>query len=98
MNDAPFLIAALVAALSFPVQAHTAGVCVARSDLLPQLERKYGEVPVGVGVANGNLVELLTSKSGTWTIIWTNPRGLACLIGSGEGWQVLEPPELGDPS
>ncbi len=69
-----------------------AQVCAARDGLLNQLEQKYGEVPVAIGVADGRLVELLTAKDGmTWTIILTSPKGVSCLIASGEGWQPLVP-------
>ncbi len=69
-----------------------AQVCAARDGLLTQLEKKYGEVPVAIGVADGRLVELLTAKDGmTWTIILTSPKGVSCLIASGEGWQPLVP-------
>ncbi len=64
----------------------------ARDGLLTQLEQKYGEVPVAIGVADGALIELLTAKdSMTWTIILTSPKGLSCLIASGEGWRPLAP-------
>ncbi len=67
-------------------------ICRARDGLLTQLESKYGEVPVAIGVADGALIELLTDKDGmTWTIILTSPQGLSCLIASGEGWRPLAP-------
>ncbi len=72
--------------------------CRARDGLLTQLEQKYGEVPVASGVANGALIELLTAKDGmTWTIILTSPKGISCLIASGDGWQPLAPAPT-DPS
>jgi hypothetical protein len=75
-----------------------AQVCAARDGLLSQLEKKYGEVPVAIGVADGRLVELLTAKDGmTWTIILTSPKGVSCLIASGEGWRPLVPVST-DPS
>jgi hypothetical protein len=75
-----------------------AQVCASRDGLLTQLEQKYGEVPVAIGVADGRLVELLTAKDGmTWTIILTSPKGVSCLIASGEGWQPLVPVST-DPS
>ena len=71
-------------------------VCRARDGLLSQLESKYGEVPVAIGVADGALIELLTAKDGmTWTIILTSPRGRSCLIASGEGWRPLVPAPSG---
>jgi hypothetical protein len=82
---------------SEPVSAQGApAACGARDGLLSQLESKYGEVPVAIGVtggvAGGALVELLTDKEGlTWTLILTTPQGLSCLIASGEGWRPLAP-------
>jgi len=75
-----------------------AQVCAAREGLLTQLEQKYGEVPVAIGVTGERLVELLTAKDGmTWTIILTSPKGVSCLIASGEGWRPLVPVST-DPS
>jgi len=72
--------------------------CRARDSLLTQLEQKYGEVPVAIGIAGGALVELLSTEDGmTWTIILTTPKGLSCLIASGEGWRPLAP-VAADPS
>lgn len=71
-------------------------ICRARDGLLTQLEQKYGEVPVAIGVAGGALVELLSTEDGmTWTIILTSPQGVSCLIASGEGWRPLTPVATG---
>ena len=41
--------------------------------------------------SGGRLVELLRTKDGmTWTLIVTAPNGMACLIASGESWQIVE--------
>ncbi len=82
---------------SDPALAQAApAICRARDGLLTQLEQKYGEVPVAIGVANGALIELLTAKDGmTWTIILTSPKGISCLIASGEGWRSLAPAPTG---
>ena len=71
-------------------------ICKARDSLLTQLEQKYGEVPVAIGVADGALIELLTAKDGiTWTIILTSPKGMSCLIASGDGWRPTAPAPTG---
>ena len=95
---AAFLAFALLAAGALalgpgPASAQGApAICTARDGLLSQLERKSGEVPVAIGVADGALIELLTTKDGTtWTIILTSPQGRSCLIASGEGWRPLAP-------
>ncbi len=60
---------------------------------------RYAEAPAAIGIGGGNLVELLTTKDGmTWTIIWTTPKGMACIMASGEGWRVLEPSVPDEPS
>ena len=90
---APFLIAAVacLAPALIPTPAAAQQLCDQRGKVLSQLERKYGEVPVAIGVADGKLVELLTAKDGmTWTIILTSPNGTSCLLASGEGWRPLE--------
>ncbi len=95
---AAFLAFALLAVGALPLGSEPASaqgapaICTARDGLLSQLESKYGEVPVAIGVAEGALIELLTAKDGiTWTIILTSPKGLSCLIASGEGWRPLVP-------
>ena len=95
---AAFLAFALLAVGALPLGPGPASaqgapaICTARDGLLSQLEQKYGEVPVAIGVADGALIELLTAKDGTtWTIILTSPKGLSCLIASGEGWRPLAP-------
>lgn len=94
------LLAASVLPLgSDPAFGQSAPVtCRTRDSLLTQLEQKYGEVPVAIGIAGGALVELLSTEDGmTWTIILTTPKGLSCLIASGEGWRPLAP-VAADPS
>ncbi len=99
---AAFLALGLLALGALPLGSEPASaqgapaLCTARDGLLTQLESKYGEVPVAIGVAEGALIELLTAKDGiTWTIILTSPQGLSCLIASGEGWRPLAPVSSG---
>ena len=73
--------------------------CHPRDYLLAALEEKYGEVPIGFGVTNGRLIELLTSEDGTsWTIIQTSPNGISCMITSGEGWWAPPPRSPKEPA
>jgi hypothetical protein len=65
-------------------------LCGTRENVLKQLASEYQEAPVGIGLAsNGAVVELLTSNTGTWTLLVTPPRGPTCLMGTGEAWQPL---------
>ena len=61
-------------------------ICADRDSLLEQLYTRYDELPIGVGVANGKLLEILSSKNGeTFTILITTAKGQSCLIASGDG-------------
>ena len=102
LRAAAFVALALLAVGTLPLGSEPAfaqgapATCQARDGLLAQFEQKYGEVPVAIGVANGALIELLTAKDGiTWTIILTSPKGMSCLIASGDGWQPLAPAPTG---
>lgn len=73
------------------VQSAPLPSCDFRDNVLAQLASKYGERPIGMGVANTSaLVEVLTTADGkTWTIIVTRPDGWACLVAFGEGWREI---------
>jgi len=47
----------------------------------------YDEFPVTRGyTVDGGIIEILASKSGTWTVIVTAPSGTTCGIAAGEAW------------
>lgn len=65
-------------------------VCGEREHLVSHLGRAYAEAPANVGLAaTGNIVEVLTSDAGTWTILVTQPNGLTCVVAAGENWETL---------
>lgn len=65
-------------------------VCGKRSDMVAQLEARYGERRVAFALTSGGWVlEIFATKNGrTWTMLTTNPLGKTCLKGAGEGWQL----------
>ena len=69
--------------------------CALRYKVIDHLASKYGETVVAAGIANtGGLVEVLANhEKDTWSIIVTDPGGLACLVAAGEGWRTKEPPK-----
>ncbi len=70
-------------------------VCGDRDEIVSRLETGYQELTSGMGLAsNGGLVELYTSKKGTWTLMVTQPSGVSCLIGAGDHWETIEPKEI----
>ena len=87
-----FVLPLIIAAA--PVGAHAAGPCYPRDAIRTHLAERYGERPAGVGVAAGQLVELLVRPDGaSWTILVIRPDGLACPVAAGEDWRdVSEPP------
>jgi hypothetical protein len=73
--------------------AHAAGPCYPRDAIYAHLAERYGERPAGVGVAAGQLVELLVRPDGaSWTILVIRPDGLACPVAAGEDWRDVNEP------
>lgn len=67
--------------------------CGEYSKIAAALLQHYKEVPVSMGLANnGSIVQVFSSKEGSWTIIGTTPQGVACLLTHGEAWQALDKP------
>jgi len=64
-----------------------------------RLQSRYGEQVRTVGIANGGqsiVMQYANEESGTWTMIVRNANGIACMVASGEGWQLLEAEVEGD--
>lgn len=92
-------VAALLSmVLATPVMA---AQCAPREQVLRLLADRYGETRRGMGVsANDAVMEVYASAAtGTWTIIVSDTRGVACLVASGEGYRALsEELARGDPA
>lgn len=88
------ILAAVATALALPATAQT--VCGEREKFIDHLSSSYKEAPAAIGLAsNGNVLEVLTSHGGTWTIIVTRPNGMSCVVASGEAWEDLPKLALG---
>ena len=85
-----FLVAAAALAMTAaPALAQQPMSCGEREDLLTKLKDEYKEVPTGFGMTgSGQVVELLTSEKGSWSLLLSLPNGRSCLIGTGEGWEL----------
>lgn len=90
----PLLLAIpLLAASAFmPASADQSMACGERDEMLSHLSGKYQEEPVAMGLAtNGSVVEILASAAGgSFTIVYTTPDGLTCMMAAGSNWEVLE--------
>ena len=86
----PYAWAALVAALLTSAQG---GVpCAPRAVVLQSLFNNFGEVPIARGLATGGtMIEVLGNDNGTWTMLFTRPEGISCMVLSGEAWQAVAP-------
>lgn len=63
--------------------------CDTYENVAKTLKNKFNEVLFSHGVdREGNLIEVYRNNENlTWTIVRTKPRGLTCLLSSGDGWQ-----------
>jgi hypothetical protein len=82
------LTAAAIAANSGAAAAQMA--CGERHEIMAALDGKYQEKPRAYGfVGEKVLVELFTSKKGSWTVLMTEPKGPSCIIATGLNWEEL---------
>ncbi len=73
-----------------PAQAQVA--CRPRAEVLENLANKYAEGPVAMGLtADGRVLEVMASESGSWTITVTTPHGVMCPLAAGEAWSKAPP-------
>ena len=85
-----FLSLLLAAAFAVPAQAEAQTACGKRNEIVKMLSDKYRETPRALGIAGQtNLLEVYTSKSGSWTLLLTQPRGRTCIVGAGQSWEEL---------
>lgn len=90
----------IVSALLLSGQAANAQqICAPNEKVALQLERKFDEQVIGRGLTpNGKaMFELFSSKSGSWTVVVSEPSGRSCVVASGESWQRI-PLLVGDPA
>jgi hypothetical protein len=83
------LVAGMVA--TGPVAAQENRSCGPRVDIIKQLAGQFQEQTIAVGLSdNGAVLEILTSPDGeTWTMLFSMPTGVSCLIATGQDWQVV---------
>jgi hypothetical protein len=91
------LLAALVAVsvlLTAPTAKAHMSKCGERRDIIDQLEKRYDEKRAVFGLtSNGRLIEVFVGSSGSWTMLTSDPTGIACVLGSGEGWRPVATPQ-----
>ena len=96
----PLLLSLLpFAAATVAHPAAAAVACAERTTLLAQLERKFAERPQAIGLsADGGMLEILASASGSWTILITYPKRPTCVIATGEAFENIRLVIAGQPA
>ncbi len=62
--------------------------CGDHTEVTSRLGKTFGESRAGLGLLDdGRMVEIFTSRQGTWSLLVTVPGGVTCLVASGEAWQ-----------
>jgi len=85
------------ALVSLAANAQSAApLCGDHGAIKDALANSYSEKPVSMGLAsNGTMVEIYASKTGSFTIIMTEPTGRSCMLAAGESWENV-PRQLSD--
>lgn len=83
------LVQAASAEQSVSQDAAVAMRCAQRSDLVAWLSDGYEERSLGEGLTRqGVIMEVFVSESGrTWTLLYTRPDGISCLVSTGSAWE-----------
>lgn len=72
-----------------PPQQPPVAACGDRSHVIAQLKEKFHEELTGFGLTGiGAIVELVSSESGSWTLMLSFPNGRSCLIATGKQWEM----------
>jgi hypothetical protein len=88
-----------VTSTTFMNTATAQSVCNERTRFLEQLSGKFAENTVALGIVNnGSVLEILTSKTGSWTILVTKPNGMSCVVATGESWEQVPRTLVSGPS
>ncbi len=78
--------------------ADAQSVCHQRTKFVTELGRKFLEAPVAYGLTStGQVIEVLASGTGSWTLIVTSTDGTSCALAAGESWAKLPPPKRPTP-
>ena len=82
---------AVALVVGFRATASAQSLCTTRAQVTKQLDSRYSEAPVAIGLSrNGGVVEVLSTSDGsTWTMIITMPDGTSCMMAAGEAWENL---------
>ncbi len=85
---------AILLALLAPLPAAAQVLCGRHDELVKKLQERHGESRVATALTDsGWLLEIFVSEGveNTWSMLVTNPLGLACMHGAGTSWRFDKP-------
>jgi hypothetical protein len=91
MSTKAYAAAVVLVAAALPFHAAQAGqmMCAEHSKLLADFKDAYKETRSALGVTDsGELLEVLVGPNGTWTMLVTPPHGPACIVATGQSWEL----------
>ncbi len=72
--------------------AQSSPLCGPKEEVLAGFAQKYKEIPKSNGVTHtGQLVQILVSETGDWSLLVTHPTGISCLLAIGTSWENFYP-------
>ena len=76
----------LILALMFGVEMSAR----AHPGLTNQLDSRFSETSIAIGLASNNVVVGVCSNGdgSTWTVVFTKPDGMSCVMATGEDWET----------
>lgn len=83
---------ALTAIVSAP-QPASARPCAPRDEIIRQLSTDLQQKRKAFGLTQaGLLAEFFVSDEGAWTLIFSTPKGISCVMDSGSHWMQADAP------
>ena len=95
MTRLAIAFAAAVMAVFLCAPAAAQNICAARADVVQRLWDRWREAQVSRAlVADGRLLEIFVSESGSWTAVISDPGGRSCVASAGKNWTVYDAPKV----
>ena len=84
------ILTALLLAVTSCSPAYAQSACGGYDQIVEQIHNRYGETLQSGGMtSSGDMLQVFSNdQSGSWTIIITNPNGLACVVSVGDAYHV----------
>lgn len=94
MKRSMVVVFCAMAAILAGAPAGAQSLCGTRDEIVSRLASGYEETVSALGMSgSGGVVELFTSRKGSWTLLMTQPSGVSCLIAAGDNWETLPDPK-----